>query len=289
MHGHPQGCLFIFMSYTLKQFLTDYPTDDACLEEIKNRKYSDWKCKCGRNKLYKVKGRPVYACACGVQVRPLSGTIFASTKVPLTSWFYVMYVMSQTKSGVSAAFIQRQLGYKYDTCWRMMMKVRQLMAEEGKLQGNIEIDETYFRAKPWRTVRPLAYNGRAQTVVGIVERGGRARAWVIPTNSKHFLLKTIEENTENISNIYTDAYKAYQDLGLKYNHHTVVHSRGEYVNGHKYTNNIENVWSHAKRGIYGVYRVVHPEYLQFYLDEYLFRYSYRFSEEPLFSLLLKRV
>lgn len=277
-----------FVMYTLKQFLSDYPTDEACLEEIKNRKYSDWKCKCGRSKLYKVKNRPVYACACGVQVRPLTGTIFASTKVPLRYWFYVMYIMSQTKSGVSAAFIQRQLGCKYETAWRMMMKIRGLMKEDSKLKGNLEVDETYFRAKPWRTVRPLAYNGRAQTVVGIVERGGRARAFVIPTNSKHYLLKTIEDNTEAISSIYTDAFPAYKDLGLKYNHHTVVHSRGQYVDGHKYTNNIENVWSHVKRGIYGVYRVVHPEYLQFYLDEYLFRYSYRFCDD-LFSLLLQRV
>lgn len=277
------------MSYTLKQFLSDYPTDEACLEEIKNRKYSDWVCKCGRYKLYRVKNRPVYACACGIQVRPLTGTIFASTKVPLTSWFYVMYIMSQTKSGVSATFIQRQLGCKYETAWRMMMKIRGLMKEEGKLKGNLEVDETYFRAKPWRTVRPLAYNGRAQTVVGIVERGGRAKAFVIPTNSKHFLLKTIEENTENIFSIYTDSLPAYKDLGLKYPHHTVVHTRGQYVDGHKYTNNIENVWSHVKRGIYGVYRVVHPEYLQLYLDEYLFRYSHRFDTEPMFCLLLEKI
>lgn len=276
------------MSYTLKQFLSDYPDDDACLDSILKRKYSDWVCKCGREKLYKVKNRPVYACACGFQIRPLADTIFASTKVPLTSWFYVMYIMSQSKSGVSAAFIQRQLGYKYRTCWRMMMKIRELMEDTKPLKGNIEVDETYFRAKPWRTVRPLAYNGRAQTVVGLVERGGRAKALVIPTRSKHFLLKVIEDNTENLANVYTDAYPGYKDLGLKYNHFTVVHSKGEYVNGHIYTNNIENVFSHMKRGIYGVYRVVHPEYLQKYLDEYTFRYSSRFSSD-VFSLLLERL
>lgn len=276
------------MNYTLKQFLQDYPTDEACLEEILRRKYSDWACRCGRSKLYKVKGRPVYACACGKQINPLAGTIFARSTTPLTSWFYVIYVMSQTKSGVSAASIQRHLGVRYKTAWRMMMKIRELMSEDEPLKGNIEVDETYFRAKPWRTVRPLAYNGRAQTVVGIVERGGRARTWVIPTNSKHFLLKTIEDNTENVSNIYTDAFPAYKDLGLKYNHHTVVHTRGEYVNGHKYTNNIENVFSHMKRGIYGVYRVVHPEYLQLYLNQFTWIYSHRFSDD-LFSLLLERL
>lgn len=274
--------------YTLKQFLSEFPTDDACLAEILNRKYPDFVCSCGRTKLYRVKNRPVYACACGHQINPLSGTIFERTRKPLTSWFYVIYVMSQTKSGVSCASIQRHLGYKYDTCWRMMMKIRELMEDTEPLTGAIEYDETYLRAKPWRTVRPLAYNGRAQTVFGMVERGGRAKAMVLPTNSKHFILNSIEAHSKPTA-VYTDGAAAYQDLGLKYPHYTVQHGRGEYVNDHIHTNNIENVWSHIKRGIYGVYRVVHPEYLQQYLNEYTWRYSLRFSSEPLFYALLKKV
>lgn len=276
------------MKFTIRDLQLKYPTDEACLQEILNRKYPDWVCSCGRTKLYKVRNRPVYACACGLQVRPLVGTIFENTKMPLTAWFYVIYVMSQTKSGVSAANIQRHLGVKYKTAWRMMMKIRELMVDDQPLTGEIEADETYLRAKPWRTTRPLAYNGRAQTVFGMTERGGRAKAFAIPTNSKHFLLKTIEENAKPTI-MYTDGWPAYQDLGKKYPHYTVQHSKGEYVNGHIHTNNIENVWSHIKRGIYGVYRVVHPEYLQKYLDEYTFRYSYRFSSEPLFFVLLERL
>lgn len=272
--------------FTIKEFQTLYPTDEACLEDILKRKYSDWVCKCGRSKLYKVKNRPVYACSCGKQINPLSGTPLARTKMPLTSWFYVAYMMTSTKSGVSAATIQRQLGCKYKTAWRMMMQLRELMDDPTPLKGNIEVDETYFRAKPWRTVRPLAYNGRAQTVVGLVERGGRAKAFVIPTNSKKYLLEAVEMNTENISSIYTDAFPAYKDLGLKYNHHTVVHTRGEYVNGHKYTNNIENVFSHMKRNLY-VHRVIHPEYLQKYLNQWAWIYSHRFDVEPMFYSLLE--
>lgn len=274
--------------YTLKQFQTEFPTDDACLEEILNRKYPDFVCKCGRRKLYKVKNRPVYACACGHQINPLSGTIFERTRKPLTSWFYVIYVMSQTKSGVSCASIQRHLGYKYDTCWRMMMKVRELMADDEPLTGAVEADETYLRAKPWRTVRPLAYNGRAQTVFGLVERGGRAKAIVIPTNSIKYLHGAIKQIAPEASVLYTDGLPAYKHIE-GYEHYTVHHSKGEYVNDHIHTNNIENVWSHIKRGIYGVYRVVHPEYLQFYLDEYTWRYSMRTSSEPLFYALLKKV
>jgi transposase len=272
--------------FTIRDFQAKYPDDEACLKTILDRKYPDWQCDCGRIKLYKIKNRSSYACACGFQLNPLTGTVFANTKLPLTSWFYVIYVMTQTKSGVSATTIQRHLGVKYDTAWRMMMKVREMMVDDTPLEGEIEADETYLRAKPWRTTRPLAYNGRAQTVFGIVERGGRAKAFAIPTNSKHFLLEKIEEHARPTV-MYTDGYQAYQDLALKYPHYTVHHSKKEFVNGHIHTQNIENVWSHIKRGIYGVYRSVHPEYLQHYLDEYTWRYSKRFSSEPLFYELLK--
>lgn len=273
------------MSYTINDLRQMYPDDEACLAEILRRRYSDWICQCGRAKLYKVKNRPLYACACGFQVSPLANTIFANTKVPLTSWFYVMYVMSQSKSGVSAVNIQKHLGVKYETAWRMMMKVRELMVDNEPLRGDIEADETYLRAKPWRTTRPLAYNGRAQTVFGMTERGGRVKAFAIPTNSKHFLLKYIEDHAKP-EVMYTDGFPAYKDLRLKYKHYTVQHSKGEYVNEHIHTNNIENFWGGVKRGIYGVHRVVHPEYLQKYLNHYAWIYSNRFSTQPLFEILL---
>lgn len=276
------------MYYTINDLRQDFPDEEACLFAILKRQYPDWKCSCGRTKLYKIRHRPVYACACGKQVRPLARTVLANTKMPLTSWFYVIYVMTQAKSGISAANVQRHLGVSYKTAWRMMMKIRELMVDTEPLTGIIEADETYLRAKPWRTTRPLAYNGRAQTVFGMTERGGRAKAFVIPTNSKHFLLKTIEEHAQPTI-MYTDGWPAYQDLAKKYPHYTVQHSKKEYVNGHIHTNNIENFWSGVKRSIYGVHRVVHPEYLQKYLNQFSWIYSNRFSTQSLFALLLSNL
>lgn len=62
----------------------------------------------------------------------------------------------------------------------------------------------------------------------------------------------------------------------------------EYVKGDTHTQNVENLWSNIKRGIYGVYRHVDPKYLQSYVNEYAWRYSNR-SEGYLFDPLLTRV
>lgn len=271
--------------YTLKQFLQDYPTDEACLADILHRKHPDFVCKCGRSKLYKVKGRPVYACACGFQIRPLSGTIFHGTKYPLTSWFYVLYLMSQSKNGISAAFVQRQLGCKYQTAWRMCMQIRTLMEDDSPLKGIVEVDETYIRAKPWRTTRPLAYNGRAHTVVGLVERGGRAKAFHIPSNSKHFLGKAIRGNVPKGNKVYTDGAPAYRDLP-DYLHEYVNHSEGEWVRDDVHTQNIESFWSGVKLSLQGTHRGVTPQYLQFYLNERAFIFSLR-NGEPFWELVSK--
>lgn len=276
--------------FTIRDFHETYPNDEACLKEILQLKFPNFICpKCSRTKLYKVNKRPVFACSCGYQINPLSNTFFANTKIPLTSWFYVIYLLTQTKSGISTKEIQRHLGYSYRTCWRMAMKIRESMSDDFQFVGEVEVDETYFRAKPWRTVRPLAYNGRAHTVFGMVERNGRAKAVVIPTRSRKFLKDTIKAYIPKGCTIYTDGYPAYKSLSKEYIHYTVNHSRGEYVDGHKYTNNIENVFSHMKRGVYGVYRSVKPEYLQNYLDEYTFRYSYRSSDTAIFYKILEKI
>lgn len=270
---------------TISEFNKRYPNDNACLEELKDLTYKG--CSCGRSALYRLKGRRAYSCACGKHFYPCKDTIFANSPTSLVLWFYAIYLMSVTKSGISAAQMTRMLGVNYDTAWRMMMKIRGIMGDDSPLTGPVEVDETYFRAKPWRSARPLAYNGRAQTVFGVVERGGRARTVVLPTNSLYFLKKSVNKYVPKGEVLYSDGLWAYRTIGKDYEHYSVNHSRGEYVRDHVYTNNIENVWSHIKRGIYGVYRCVSPEHLQNYLDEYTFRYSYRNGD--IFSELMRRV
>src|SRR3990167_8543248 len=104
--------------FSLGTFLRKYKNDDACLAHIVSIKFPNGiycvLCKTIA-KFYKVKGRPVYQCSCGYQVSPLAGTIFEKTTTPLQFWFYAMFVMTQTRSGVSARQLQRELGVTYKT------------------------------------------------------------------------------------------------------------------------------------------------------------------------------
>lgn len=119
-------------TFSLKSFLEKYHNDEVCLEEIFRLKYPNGAfCeKCQQvSKFYKIAKRPVYQCSCGFQISPLAGTVFEKTTTPLQYWFYAIFMMANTRSGVSAKTLQREIGVTYKTAWRMFKQIRILMAE----------------------------------------------------------------------------------------------------------------------------------------------------------------
>lgn len=287
--------------FSLGVFLRKYKNDEACLEEIFNIRFKDGaicqnpKCPAYNkiSKFYKIKGRPVYQCSCGYQISPLAGTVFEKTTTPLQYWFYAIFVMANTRSGVSAKQLQRELGVTYKTAWRMFKQIRMLMAEVGggMLDGIVEVDETFVGGKT--TNRKSKYGlgpVNKQVVMGMVQRGGKVYMKHVPNTGKWTLLNQIKTNVSPKARIYTDEYSSYKNLPkFGWEHDLVKHSAYEFARGEVHTQNIENVWSHLKRGLTGVYRSVSPKYLQAYADEYSFRYNHRDEQARMFEILLRQV
>lgn len=284
--------------FTISQFLRRFPNDDACLEEIKNLRWPKGTitcAKCGRaNKHYKVEGRTAYACSfCGNHVYPLAGTIFDKTTTPLRLWFYAIYLMAQTRAGISAKQLQRELGVTYKTAWRMFKQIRTLMADNNgtPLDGIVEVDETFVGGKTSNRKSKFGIGSTDKEVVmGMVAREGKAYLRHVKNTGKWTLLEQIKLNVSPTARVFTDEFGSYISLPkYGYEHESVIHSTSQYVKGEVHTQNIENVWSHLKRGIFGVYRVVSKKYLQCYVDEYAFRYNNRRAGGQMFDLILKQV
>lgn len=118
--------------FSLTQFNKRFEDDDSCLEEIKNLRWPEGitcpQCK-KITKFYRVTGRTAYVCEfCGTHIYPLAGTIFEKTTTPLDLWFFAMYLMVQTRSGMSAKQLERMLRVTYKTAWRIFKQIRLLMA-----------------------------------------------------------------------------------------------------------------------------------------------------------------
>lgn len=292
------------LRYTIKDFNTQFPDDDACLEFLKEQRYPGGMAHCEKcdkeRKHHRVSGRPAYACDyCGSMISPMAGTIFEHSSTSLRLWFYAMYLMASTRCGISAKQIQRETGVTYKTAWRMFKQIRSLLSEpDMQLEGlSVEMDETYFgpkRKRGGKRGRP-GPDSPKQCVVGVVEcstpeKVGKVIAMTTENAQKATLLGIAKKRILPESVIFTDEFLGYQGFDKEgYTHKRINHSESVYVMGDVHTQTIDGFWSLTKNGIRGVYHQVSKKYLQMYLDEYGFRYNRRDQGNLIFNAFLKRI
>lgn len=278
---------------TKRDFDQLFPTEDICLQELFEKRYADKKTcdKCKRPfKYHKLKALKLYSCQfCGLNIAPTAGTIFHKSSTPLTDWFYIIYLFSISKNGLSAMEIQRQFGYTYKTAWRVANRVRYLFDQtEGGLKNTVEFDETYVGGKGGHNKRGRGSENKTP-VFGMLERKGEVIAKVTADTKRKTVMPLIREHVELGADVMTDEYLPYRSLGKEgYNHQSVNHGSKEYVRGVVHTNSLEGFWSQLKRSIHGTYHCVSPKYLQAYVNEFSFRYNHRNVSLPIFFLLLEK-
>jgi transposase-like protein len=277
---------------TLREFMREFPSDDACKQYLFEHRWPDGvvKCpRCGHDKVYKLKKRPWHwQCAkcskSGYRFSLLVGTIFENTNYPLTTWFEVLWTMLNSKKGVSALQVQRQIGSKsYETAWYMCHRLRAAMHDEEfrKLMGIVEVDETYIGGKDknrhWDKKSHITGGSGKATVIGAISRKGNVVCRMIENADAATLTRFVRKTvSDKIDLVATDEHRGYNALpAMGYKHGPVTHADHEYVRGSIHTNNIDNFWSLLKRGIFGTYHNVSRKYLPLYLAKFQFRYNNR--------------
>lgn len=179
------------MKYTIKDLRTDFPDDAACLWWLVEYLYPEgiFCDKCGKvTPHHAMKTRKSYSCeTCGHHVHPTVNTIFHESSTPLTLWFEAIFLMTATRSGVSAKTLERTLGVTYKTAWRMFHQIRKMMADDDKqLEGEVEVDETYMYPNPKKRSTAKAHN--SQVVFGMVQRNGKAKVVHVKSSAKRVCL-----------------------------------------------------------------------------------------------------
>lgn len=126
-----------------------------------------------------------------------------------------------------------------------------------------------------RRERITGTGGKDKTaVMGILQRGGKVRATVVPNRKKKSLQPEVRKHVQAGSALYTDALLSYDGLAGEFAHQVVDHAV-QYVDGKVHVNGLENFWSLLKRGLSGTYVSVEPFHLFRYLDEQVYRYNNR--------------
>jgi len=282
------------VKFTISDFRKKFPNDNACLDEVFRLRHSDMKIcpECEKEtKFHRVKNRRCYECQwCGRQVYPTKGTIFEKSTTPLTHWFYAMYLMTATRSGVSAKELERQLGVTYKCAWRMAHQIRKLMGNgtNEKLTGTVEIDDTYIGGKR-KGKRGRGAEGKT-IIFGMVERKGNLKAVKVDNIKRKTVAPIIAESIETGSKIHSDELLSYRFLSrADYDHDYVKHSTKEFVRNDCHTQAIDGFWSQLKRSISGTHVWISKKHSQKYVDEFAFRYSLRQTPTTMFIHLLNRL
>jgi transposase-like protein len=220
------------------------------------------------------------------------GSVMERSHIPLRKWVLGFHLMAASKKGVSAHQLMRMLGLgSYRTAWFMAHRIREAMKDArpepmggpGKV---IEADETYYgkleTPRPRNKYSPPPTRGgksggaQKRAVLGLVERGGKARTFHIHRATANEVREIMVKTVSRKSELHTDESPIYTTLGKEFDaHKTVNHSRGEYVKGNVHTNTVENVWSVFKRGMKGIYQHCGEAHLHRYLAEFEFRHNNR--------------
>ena len=223
-----------------------------------------------------------------------TGTIFENTKVSMRKWFLAIYLH---KKGISSYQLMRDLKITQKTAWFMLHRIREVMKDLNiNLEGVVEIDEAYLggKAENMHMSKRIQARGiyKKVAVLGMIERNGKVKATKINDTKANTLKTEIYNTVKEHSLIITDELNAYKNISNSYNHQSVNHSAGEYVkefvfenrkSGRQaykiHTNNIENFWSHMKRGIYGIYHFITEKHSQAYIGEFQYRWNSKDSNE----------
>lgn len=257
------------------------------------------------SKVYKCKNGKYKCKNTGKYFTYRTGTFFANSKLGMRDWLYAIIMIANRKNAISSYQLADDLDIPQKTAWYMLHRIRTAMAKENnqKLSGDVEIDETFVggkninrhKDKKVEKCQGRSYKDKVP-VFGILERGGKVVAKVVPNTQAKTIVPIIKEKVELGSVVYTDGWD-YSGLHGKYVQRSVDHEKHFY--GTTYatdegeiivvsTNGIENVWSHFKRMTFGIYYHVSKKYMQRYIDEYIFRFNTRnFTDSQRFNLLLR--
>src|SRR5712691_3924842 len=162
-----------------------------------------------------------------------TGTIFEDSPISLDKWLMAMWQVVNCKNGISSYEVHRAIGITQKSAWFMDHRIRLALGMEptGKLSGHVEADETFIGGKARnmhvseRKRRITGTGTKDKTaVVGILERGGKIRASVVPTRRKKVLQDEVRKHVTAGAALYSDALKSYEGLATDYAHQVIDHA-----------------------------------------------------------------
>jgi ribosomal protein L37AE/L43A len=283
---------------SLIEFSKKYSTEEKCRADLwEKRCIIGYECsKCGCKDGYKIEKRFLWQCKnCKHQMKLLVGTVFENSKLELEKWYWAAFLIISSKAGISAKELQSQIGVTYKTAWyvnRRLHEVMQLSNDKYKLSGIVTMDEAYFTGRKNDENQPKK-RGRGTdkskviVAVSLAEDGKPvyARMQVVD----NFRAKTIEKFAENYiekgAKIITDGFKSYKSQKIT-KAYFMEYDMVSADNEDSKLKWLHTFISNAKAFVIGTFHGLKSDDLQFYLDEFCYRFNRRYIPHLAFDKLI---
>lgn len=282
---------------TLSELEARFSTDEACREYLVRLRWpGGFICPaCGSRGGWETTRNRTMCAGCGHQASVTAGTIFERTRSPLTLWFRAIWWVVSQKNGASALGLQKVLGLgSYRTAWTWLHKLRRAMVRPGRdlLRGTVEVDESFVGGRePGGGRRHVGK--KALVVIAAEVRGratGRIRMRQVADSSSKSLVTLVREVVEPGSVVITDGLQSYRGLAsLGFEHDRRVLPDGK-ASAPTVLPRVHRAASLLQRWLLGTHQgAVSREHLDYYLDEFTFRFNRRNSRHrgKLFHRLLE--
>lgn len=281
---------------SLIDFLSEYGTEEQCHSALYRWRWPNgFNCpECGHAECCEIATRQLYQCSrCHYQASVISGTIFEATKLPLTTWFLGIYLLTQTKNGVSALELRRQLGITYNAAWRMKHKLMQVMKERDDhqpLEGVIQLDDAYWGGERRGGKRGRGAPGKSPFLAAVATNGEGHPIAMRLTKVKGFRKEEISrwarKHLQASCVVVSDGLSCFDGVkqaGCK--HEAIVTGGGSASVTLEAFTWINTMIGNVKNSIHGSYHAINEKHLPRYLAEFCYRFNRRFKLEEMIPRL----
>jgi transposase-like protein len=275
----------------LLEFQRKFSTEAACERYLFEKRWPDgFRCpKCNHGEYYYISTRNLYECKeCAHQTSVTAGTVMHRSKLDLTVWFWVIYLVVNDKRGRSALAISQMFELNYRTAWRLLHKIRHAMSERDfhyQLAGFVEMDDAYFGAPCPETDGRGTNKAKVAIALSTDENGHPeyVKLKLIKSVSNSEIKSVVAECIKKGSTILTDGHIAYKQLKKDY-----IHKFQNYYSSKdpEFLKWLHIIIGNAKTYILGTYHGLEGKFIQAYLDEFCYRFNRRFHPKQLFGRLL---
>jgi transposase-like protein len=284
----PKNMIQFQKGMSIPEFIDQYGTEQQCRDILfKLRWPNGFVCPRCHNETYcEISRRSLLQCnRCHQQTSLIVGTIFQSTHLPLKKWFLAIFLLTQSKTGISALELSKQLGVSYNAAWRTKHKLMQVMLENNDneiLFDRIEIDDSYLGGRRSGGKRGRGAEGKTPFIAA-VETDGQQHPQRIKLNKvsgfkKEEIKQWCLRNIYPGSTVVSDGLQCFDAVvEAKCIHEIHIAGGGKKAVEHPAFKWVNTILGNVKNSLTGTYHAIGQKHVPRYLAEFQYRFNHRFN------------